>query len=196
MINENNTVIMYDSPEAAQYRTDIKGWVSGNGRYCGDNGEQSEHMARHTGCTNKRCATQGCDNIIRKDEVRCPKCRRKMQLENYMKLKQVPYTGQPCFLFGSNQYFHDESSIEDYLEDMGPVCRPDELLLTVCSPNYLTPVDSSIWEDIFPEDSDGELPRDVAAALANLNKVIADQKHPISWSPDGKTRCTYIVNKD
>ena len=29
-------IVMQDSDEAATYRTDIKGWVSRNGRYYGD----------------------------------------------------------------------------------------------------------------------------------------------------------------
>lgn len=29
-------IVMQDSDEAAHYRTDIKGWVSRTGMYCGD----------------------------------------------------------------------------------------------------------------------------------------------------------------
>lgn len=32
----DKSVIMFDSPEAATYRTDIKGWVSRDGRYYGE----------------------------------------------------------------------------------------------------------------------------------------------------------------
>lgn len=31
-----NKIVMRDSPEAAQYRTDLKGWVSRDGFYFGD----------------------------------------------------------------------------------------------------------------------------------------------------------------
>lgn len=39
-------IVMRDSPEAAQYRTDLKGWVSRDGFYFGD-GPQGERTARY-----------------------------------------------------------------------------------------------------------------------------------------------------
>lgn len=35
MPTKTEEIVMYNSPEAATYRTDIKGWVSRNGLYCG-----------------------------------------------------------------------------------------------------------------------------------------------------------------
>ena len=42
-------IIMEESPEAAEYRTDISGWVSCNGNYYG----KDERMARYDGATHK-----------------------------------------------------------------------------------------------------------------------------------------------
>ena len=39
--------IMYDSPEAAKYLTNLKGWVDINGKYFG-NSKDSEHSARYS----------------------------------------------------------------------------------------------------------------------------------------------------
>ena len=46
----NEQIVMRDSPESAQYRTDLKGWVSRDGFYFGD-GPQGERTARYAGCT-------------------------------------------------------------------------------------------------------------------------------------------------
>ena len=44
----SNEIVMIDSTEAAQYLTDIKGWVSRRGRYFG-NEPNSEEIARLEG---------------------------------------------------------------------------------------------------------------------------------------------------
>ena len=45
MPTKTEEIVVYNSPEAATYRTDIKGWVSRNGLYCG----QDEDLARYKG---------------------------------------------------------------------------------------------------------------------------------------------------
>ena len=64
MIKETEKIVMYDSPEAATYRTDIKGWVSRDGHFYGDNGPSAEHGARWSGCTHMNCK---CGTSMRKE---------------------------------------------------------------------------------------------------------------------------------
>src|ERR1700733_3026068 len=79
--------IMYDSQEAATYRTDIKGWVSKDGLFYGDN-PSSEHGARWSGCTHMVCE---CGNVYGKGRVRCDSCQAKITSEKYYALPMIEW---------------------------------------------------------------------------------------------------------
>ena len=69
---ETKEKVMLDSPEAATFRTDIKGWVSRDGIFYGDKPD-SERIARWAGCTHRKCEDCGADSP--KSYTICEKCR-------------------------------------------------------------------------------------------------------------------------
>jgi hypothetical protein len=72
-------MVLYDSPEAAQFVTGISGWVNRHGMFYG-NGKDAEDMARWSGCTHKKCE---CGNIMEKRWTMCDVCRERNSIERY-----------------------------------------------------------------------------------------------------------------
>ena len=108
MIKETEQIVMYDSPEAATYRTDIKGWVNSSGQYWND-----EHMARWTSCTHMTCS---CGKIYEKGRVRCRFCQAKKDMEDYYALPMIEWDGEsPVCDYDGNTYFFDHESVMDIL---------------------------------------------------------------------------------
>lgn len=163
-------MVLYDAPEAATFKEGLKGWVSSNGQYWGND----EHMARWCGATHKKCETCGSINEIRSY---CRPCRDNKMAEKFDKYPVEKWDGEtPLCLFDSDVYFFEEA-ILDYLAD-----NPDEdPRICKCRPNYLSQVNEDNWCDDLPDD--GELPDEVATALEALNKAIAEAG-PVSWYED------------
>lgn len=172
-------IIMYDSAEAATYKTDIKGWVSSDGRYYGDN----EDIARYAGCTHKKC---DCGNIHEKGRTKCNACIAKSQREKYNNLPFEEWDGlTPLVLFRDDQYFFDEDSIEEYCEENN--VKFEDLMLVICEPNNYYQINSDYWEDILPEDDN--IDPKLEEKLKELNKFIKTLP-PASWG-EGKLRTSY-----
>jgi hypothetical protein len=175
-------VIMYDSPEAATYRKDIEGWVSADGFYCGK-GAAGEQSARYRGATHTKCE---CGAVIKmRTYTICDECRHKKALENYNKLPFREYDGSPVVTLNDDIYFFNEVDIQDYLEEN----ELESVNLLFCEENEWMEVEVDYWSDIMPENNDEELPKELQAALDNLNKVISELP-PCSYSP-GKIRTSY-----
>lgn len=175
-------IVLPDSPEAATYRTDIKGWVSRDGRFYGD-GPTGERTARYAGSTHSVC--QRCQKPCEKNWLLCDGCRSLADHERWEKLELVEWDGvTPLTLFRGDEYFFDADSIYEYAyaNDL----KVSELDLVVCVPNCARRVESDYWEDHLPED--GDLPSWLSDAIQQLNEVIEEHRsEPLSWS-DGKKR--------
>jgi hypothetical protein len=178
---QTEKIINYDSPEAAQPYT-MSGWKSSDGRFWKD-----EHSARYAGCTHLKCSK--CENLTKKGWTVCEECRHKNAINRYMALpfKEWDYK-TPLVLFGDDQYFFDESDIEEYLADHEDL-EPEDLQLVICTPNNYFEVTEEHWSDILPENSEGEVHKKLREALDALNKVI-ETLPPASWS-EGKFRTSY-----
>jgi len=176
------TVVMYDSPEAATFVTGISGWKSRDGFFWG----KDEHMARYSGSTHKKC--DECGRVYSKHSY-CDFCHEKKETEKYYALPVVEWDEEtPIYDDSSDEYYFDkESLMEDMywkLEEANKQgCEP-EIRLLLCDPVHLHLLESDIWEDELPED--GELSGEVSDALDALNAVIKAQP-PSSWYP-GKKR--------
>lgn len=179
---KDDKIIMYDSPEAATYRTDIKGWVSSDGIFCGD-GSHGEQSARYRGATHTKCK---CGNLIKmRSYTICDTCRRKKELDYYNSLPYKEYDGSPVVDYHKDTFFFKQDDIEDYLEEN----ELESIDLLFCEEKKWAEVNYDFWNDDLPEDSDGELPKKLVEALENLNKVIRELP-PCSYSP-GKVRTTF-----
>lgn len=166
--------IMYDSPEAARYLTNIKGWVDINNRYYGDSAA-AERLARYSSCTHVKCE---CGSVMQKGYMYCEECRKKRNIERYNKFPFEEYKGQPVYSDLADKYFHDSDEIDEYCEDEG--IAPEELRLQICRPLYYQEVQADYWEEGIPED--GDIDSALEKALEELNKVIRTLP-PVSYMP-------------
>lgn len=187
MKTEAEKQILYDSESAARFVDNIKGWVDNRNRFYGNNPE-SEHMARWSSCTHTKCE---CGEIVSKGHLKCGKCREKSEIENYNKLEYKEYDGSLVYSYYADKYFYDSDEIEAYCFD--EEIKPAVLRLVFCEPQMFRQVDSDYWEDVLPEDLEGELPTELQKALDNLNKVI-ETLPPASYFP-GNTRTIFKESK-
>ena len=175
--------IIYDDENAARFVENIKWWVDINNRFYGNNPD-SEHMARWSSCTHKKCE---CGKLMTKGCTKCDECRTKAEIERYNQLPFKEYNGDLVYSHLADKYFRDSDEIEDYCTD--EEIDPKDLRLVFCEPNEFNEINSDYWDDILPEDSEGELPTKLQEALDNLNKVISEMP-PASYCP-GKVRTEF-----
>ena len=178
---EQEKQIIYDDENAAKFVENIKGWVDINNRFFGNNPD-SEHNARFSSCTHKKCT---CGKLMTKGWTKCEECRSNQEIERYNKLPFLKYNGELVYSEMADKYFRDADEIEEYCEENDVDAK--DLRLVFCEPNKFSEIDADYWEDVLPEDR--ELPNELQKALDNLNKVISELP-PASYSPGG-TRTEY-----
>ena len=172
-------IIMYDSPEAAHYVTDLKGWVNSKGQYCGDKSD-SEHLARWSGCTHEVCE---CGEPRTKHWLKCDSCREKKAIGKYNSLDAKEWNGEGMIYSEVyDKYFSDIQSAEEYTEEIE--CKLSDLRLLICEPQYLHPIQDDYWLDDLPED--GDISGTIKKALDEFNEILKAEG-PVSYVP-GKYR--------
>ena len=168
--------ILFDSPEAAVYRTDIEGWVDSTGRYFGND----ERIARYSGCTHRKC--ERCNELTDKSRTVCTKCWNEMQVEKYHKMPTKMWDGKAMLYSQSaDRYFNDLEEAENWLGDEQEIL--DDLRLIVCEPRYATQIDvENFYCDDMPEDTTiYDTHPELVKAFDELNKVIKNYKQPLCW---------------
>ncbi|MDD5511955.1 MAG: hypothetical protein PHI12_14300 [Dehalococcoidales bacterium] len=169
-------VVLFDSNEAAQYRTNISGWVSRHGHLCCD-----ERAARYDGCTHTLC--EDCSQPIAKGRLVCTECWDKRQIKKYEAMPKAEWNEKGMlYSDAADKYFSDWDEIEEFIEEEGGTI--EGLRLIICKPHYLPLLDSSDFgcDDLA---EDGELPDAVIDAIAKFNEVIYSIG-PVSWTPGNK----------
>lgn len=170
--------IMYESAEAATFKTGLEGWVSSDGRFWG----KDEHIARFAGSTHKKC---DCGNVISKSYTLCDVCRDVRSAERYMALEHKEWGGEPLVIYGSDTYFFNDE-IYDYLNDFEGEDAPQ---LMICEP-IIAPYIEEYGIDQLPEDWQIEdADQELANLIANVNEYIGKKKPILSWY-QGKFRTT------
>lgn len=173
----NETMILTSSDEAAKFVTDIKGWVSRDGRFYGDD----ERLARWAGATHIICE---CGKPARKSYTCCDECQSKRATERWLALPIVVWDEvTPLCIYQDDTYFFGLDEVIDHCEAND--LDIENLQLVVCEPSHLRQIDEDYWEDELPED--GELPTPIQLALDALNKAIEEHGDEISWH-GGKQR--------
>lgn len=167
-------VILPGDSRAARYVTDVKGWVSRDGRFYGDD----ERLARWAGSTHNEC--ESCGAVTERPYVKCPACRAKAAEDRHAKRKVKPYSGEPVYSEAIEQFFFDDGELTDYLEEDDALSLSD-LQLVFCEPQFAYEIDAEDqWQDIIPED--GEAPGWLREAVERLNETIREhRKDPVSW---------------
>lgn len=167
----NAAIVMFNSAEAATYKTDLKGWVSRDGMYFGEN----ERTARWSGCTHMICA---CGAVHEKGRTVCRSCEAIKDAKMFLSLPVEKWDGEtPTCLFGTDKYFFGESLL-DYIADQP---SDAEIRICKCKPHYLSEMDTDYWYDDLAED--GEVPDDVLTAMEALNAAIK-KAAPACWYED------------
>ena len=173
-MTEQDKAIMFDSDEAAQYRTNMSGWVSRNGRYWGND----ERAARYDGCTHRPC--ENCGEPTEKGWLMCAKCRNLRDEARYKAMPKEEWN-EKGMLCSGDKYFSSWDEVDEYCEEEG--VGKGNLRLVICEPNYLPLLPSDYGCDELVED--GELPDSVEQAIEDFNKVIKAEG-PVSWEPGKK----------
>ncbi|HVZ80322.1 MAG TPA: hypothetical protein VHE12_05895 [bacterium] len=170
-------VVMEDSPEAASYRTDIRGWVSRTGLYCGD-GPDSERCARYDGSTHKKC--EKCSAVISRNSW-CSACHDKADKEAYLKMPKKKWDGVGGLCVDGDRYFWSIEEAEDYAEELG--IKFEDLPLVICEPQYAPEIDpDELFLDLLPEDQGlHEVYPELYQAIEKVNELIRLKKKPLSW---------------
>ena len=171
-------IILRTDDKAASLQT-VTGWVSRNGNFYG----KDERLARYDGSTHSLCE---CGKITRgKSWLKCGDCIDKASNERFKNLEFKEWDGKtPLCIHASDKYFYDTDDIEDYLEENG--LNMDDIDLVICEPNYFTEITGEQWDEILPENSGGEIPKELKNKLKEFNEFIS-KLPPISWS-EGKFR--------
>jgi hypothetical protein len=176
MDNQVKNIILMDSDESAQFKTNLSGWVSRNGRYFGDD----ERTARYDGCTHRKC--EKCGKVIVKDYIICDDCHQLNLKAKFDSLPKVKWDGKGGLYSESvDKFFWNWGEVDEYSYE-SQISKKD-LRLVICEPVYLHLLDSDYGCDELPED--GELPDQVIKAIEDFNKVIKDTS-PVSWIPSNK----------
>jgi hypothetical protein len=175
MSTETERVVMYDSPEAASYRTDIKGWVSRNGRYFGED----ENMARYDGCTHRPC--KQCGKPAPKPYTVCDECRRRSKIGRY-KIRERKEWNEDCPVYSEalDRFFDTWDEIHDAAAENG--MEVEDLRLLICEPVFAEEIDPrKYYYDLLPEGS--PVPAEIEEVFERLNAAIRDCKVPLCWEP-------------
>ena len=169
-MSKHEEIIVLDTSDEAAKLVTVTGWLSRDGRFYGND----ERLARFAGATHKTCECGEVHNI----RGYCNNCRNKKMDAKYAAMQRVEWDGSsPLVIFDSDTYFFDADELAEYCDEHD--CKPSELRLCHCKPNFARLMESDYWEDILTED--GDIPDALEAALNNLNDVIA-KCPPLSWS--------------
>lgn len=177
MKNKSNKIVMFDSDEAASFKTNISGWVSRQGHFWGDD----ERAARYDGCTHTRC--EDCGKPVDRGRLICQKCHNIRQIKKYNTLPKEEWDEKGMiYSNAADRYFMDWEEVDAFIENEGG--KVEELRLVICEPQYLPLLDSFDYGyDSLAED--GELPDAVVQAIEDFNKVIKNVG-AVSWHPVNK----------
>lgn len=170
-----NEIILPTDDRAAEYRTNIKGWVSRLGHFYGED----EHLARYDGSTHNTC--KNCGEPCEKHWLICDKCRDKKEIEKYHAMPTKEWNGTDGLYSNSHdRWFWSWDELLDYCHDED--CTYDDLMLVIGEPTYATEIDpSEHYSDDLPED--GELPDDLRKPFDDLNEFIRNNNIILSWVP-------------
>ena len=180
MSDENKEIILFESDEAATFKTNISGWVSRNGLFFGD----SEQAARYNGCTHRACE---CGNVHEKMWTKCAQCRTKSNRERYLNLPEKEWTGEPLVIFNTEDYFFHENEVYDFLAEFDG----EDPEFVICEPVVAPYIEDygidQLPEEMFIDDIDPKLSELIGA----VNHYIVENKPVLSWQ-EGRFRTKVI----
>lgn len=176
--------IMYESAEAATFKTDISGWVSSDGRFFGND----EHAARYAGSTHKICE---CGNEHERGWTKCEECRAKYAQEKYLERPYQVYDFVTP-VYCDERYFFNSDEIVDFMVDNNLTTLDLEICEPVTAPYIDDYAVDELPEDWALEDADKEL----SAMIDKINEYILKKQPILSWYPSKYRTTVYICDQD
>lgn len=169
---------------AAEYRTNISGWVCKTClRFYGDDAG-SERTARFCCEKDHACGTEGCKNRAER-LIYCDPCIEKRDLEKWRALAQVPWDGEtPLVLDTDDKFFFSSEELIDYLADHG--LSIEDVRLVIAQKDKPRDFDMNEFLCDYLIDDYGDL--DDKEINKQVNQWIEDNV-PVMWLP-GDTRPT------
>lgn len=171
----------FPNEEAAEFKTDIKGWVCKGCRRFYGNDDGAERVARFCCEKDHACGTKDCTGRAKHGWVYCDSCMEKRDLERWLSLPEVEWDGETPLSDG-DRYFFDEDSVFDYLEENK--IAPEDARFVVCVKERPPRFDMTDFLcDHIPEDMDIDNPEEIEQLVEDWIKAHV----PDVWVP-GKTR--------
>lgn len=146
----------------------------------------TEQTVRKELSTHKLCGD--CGSTIEKNSY-CHSCYESKNKDNYLKKEFKEWDGKtPLIIYNSDEYFFDEDSLLDYIEE----AEEDNIQLMICTPNHCPELSEEYFtEEYLPENFDdlGDFDKSLVQKIKELNEYISTLK-PMSWS-QGRYRTEY-----
>jgi hypothetical protein len=175
-MSTDTKIVLPSDPEAASYRTDIRGWVSRTGLFFGD-GPGAESAARYNGSTHSTCRT--CSAITYREYTACHACRRVKEDAKWAAMPRAAWDGKTMlYSLTGDAYYQDLEEAQDACETSEGGTLED-LRLVICKPRYVTPLHYGAWDEWTTED--GEVPAEIEAAVDAFNAATAGVV--LGWVP-------------
>jgi hypothetical protein len=179
MENKETAIILPESNESAEYREDIKGWVSADGHWY-----NNEQIARRAGATHIHC--EECGEIIpKRGYVICEKCRDKENKERYYAMPEGEWvSGAPITMMDGDMFFWDEDDILEYVYNVDGT-RIEDMRLVICEPTYAREIEPDEYYeyDLPLEQKLEEVNEGLYKKIMEVNEYIRINKPVLSWSP-------------
>lgn len=179
-MGENGTL---PNEEAAEYRTNIEGWVCKTCRRFYGKEEGAERTARFCCEKDHPCATKDCTGRAPRCRIYCSMCDSKRDLERYLKLEEVEWDGEtPLVEDDDDRFFFSADDLREHLEQED--VKLEDMRLVIC---VVDEPRSFSMHDFL----DGHLPEDMDIDDPTKIEAVVDrwiEKHvPKIWT-SGKKR--------
>jgi len=170
MSDKPETVVLPDSPDAAQLKT-VTGWVSRHGLFYG----KDEIQARYDGCTHVKCSE--CGVVVEKGYTACEECREKFRIVREADRKREEWDQEtPLYSEAYSEYLMDFDEVEDYLDQHE--CTFEHLDAVLCEKNEAR-IELDHFGHLLGDDYD-DAPKELTDAIDAFNKAMSGIA--ISWS--------------
>jgi len=173
--NEVKDVMYEDAP--VEYRKNIEGWISPDGRFFGK-GETGEHQARWYTCTHMKCA---CGSKMSKSYTKCTTCRSHASSARYIALPFQEWDGKtPLCIWGNDDFFWDSDDLWQYCEDNE--VKSEDLELVLAHKGSISEVDIDSLNDEYctEDESLSDFHPEIAEKVEELNALIR-KTEPKIW---------------
>jgi len=174
--------VMYDEAPV-EFRTNIKGWVSSDGRFWG-NGEDAEHMSRYHSCTHKKCE---CGNLMKKIYTKCPSCRAINSHDKYKSLEAVEWDGECMIVDHAGGYYRDFDELIESSVSAGDIESLSDLRLKPTSKKFTfreINLDELNDEYVTEDESFSHFHPEITKKVDELNKLLSETESKLWFEVD------------